>query len=290
MEIKYVGKISGGQDGAIWKNELFRFRANGACEVFDLRELTPEEPKELQPIARFTLDRAETIVPHSNAVCFGSEFFSPEDEYPLLYSNIYNNYANAEDQLMGVCCVYRLQKTGGEFKSTLVQLIQIGFCEDSIHWKAFEDKHGYRPYGNFVVDRDTSSYYAFVMRSKADGAAYFRFDLPSVRDGEIDSVYGVKKVVLNFEDAREFYHCPYHRFPQGAIAYGGRIYSTEGFSNDEKNHPAIRLISLEKQEQELYVDIMELGYTVEPEMIDFYMDECYYSDVHGNLYIIDFDV
>ena len=69
MEIKKIGKIGGGQDGAIWGDELFRFDARGNCAVYDLASLAgADADSELAPLARFTLDRAEEIAPHSNAV------------------------------------------------------------------------------------------------------------------------------------------------------------------------------------------------------------------------------
>ena len=39
---------------------------------------------ELTPVATLTLDRAEEIAPHSNAVCFGTEFAEEGDEFPLM--------------------------------------------------------------------------------------------------------------------------------------------------------------------------------------------------------------
>jgi hypothetical protein len=38
-----------------------------------------------------------------------------------------------------------------------------------------------------------------------------------------------------------------------------------------------------------YVDLLEKGYKIEPEIIDFYNGECYYSNAHGNLYTVNFD-
>ena len=94
MKIKQIAKIQNGQDGAIFGNQLFRFNTRGDSVVYDLSEMDPDNVKELQPIGRFVLDKSELIVPHSNAVSFGAEYFDPSDEYPLLYTNIYNNYAN----------------------------------------------------------------------------------------------------------------------------------------------------------------------------------------------------
>lgn len=287
MKIKQIAKILGGQDGVIWKDELFRFNKKGKGVVYDLGDIVPNQIDELEPFCSFILDKADVIVPHSNSVCWGSEFFDPSDEYPLLYSNIYNNYAKYDDKLIGVCCVYRLQRTETSFKTTLVQLIEIGFTDDPMLWKAYPDRDGVRPYGNFVVDREMGYYYAFVMRNEPLGTRYFKFKIPSLCDGEIDPIYGVRRVVLSHGDILDQFDCPYHRFIQGAIVHNNCIYSAEGFES-EIDRPAIRVIDLVKKREKLYLDLWEKGYRSEPEMIDFYGDICYYSDVKGNLYSLEF--
>lgn len=288
MKITQIAKISSGQDGAIRGNLLFRFDTRGKCTVYDLLDIETDTVKELEPIGSFVLDKAELIVPHSNSVCWGTEFYDPNDEYPLLYSNIYNNYAKSDEKLIGVCCVYRVERTEKDFKTTLVQLIEIGFTDDPSLWKAFPDRDGVRPYGNFVIDCEAGYYYAFVMRNEDLGTRYFKFKIPSLSEGESDPIYGVKRVVLTPEDICDQFDCPYHRYVQGAIAHGKNIYSTEGFHNDQINRPAIRIINLDEKTQERYIDLLEIGYRCEPEMIDFYGDTCYYSDAGGNLYSIEF--
>ena len=288
MKIKQIAKISGGQDGAIWHNHLFRFDTRGKCFVYDLLDIEADTVKTLEPIGSFVLDRSELIVPHSNSVCWGTEYYDTNDEYPLLYTNIYNNYAKSDDKLIGVCCVYRVERDEKNFKTTLVQLIEIGFTDDPSLWKAYPDRDGVRPYGNFVIDCEGGYYYAFVMRNEELGTRYFRFRIPSLAEGKLDPVYGVKKVVLKPEDICDRFDCPYHRYVQGAIAHGKYIYSTEGFHNDQVNRPAIRIIDLEQKMEERYLDLLEIGYLCEPEMIDFYDGSCYYSDAGGNLYSIEF--
>ena len=73
MKIRQIAKICGGQDGAIWKNLLFRFDTKGNCYVYDLKFLdtNSEALTELLVYSSFRLDRAEEIVPHSHSVCFG---------------------------------------------------------------------------------------------------------------------------------------------------------------------------------------------------------------------------
>ena len=287
MEITQVAKIRGSQDGAIYGNELFRFNHRGDCAVYNLSDIGNSAIDELAPISLFTLGDTDKIVPHNNAVFFGCEFYDESDEYPLLYTNVYNNYAKEEDKKIGVCCVYRLQRLADGHMAKLVQIIEIGFTEDATLWKAYPDRHCTRPYGNFVIDKDKRALYAFVMRDEELGTRYFRFDMPSVHDGVLDSRYDVKKVVLDTSDIREYFDCGYHRFIQGAALHNNKIYSTEGFHDDEINRPAIRIVDLDSKKEE-YIDVMNMGFSNEPEFIDFYNDVCYYSDAPGNLYVIDF--
>lgn len=284
MKIQKIGKISGGQDGAIYNGILFRFNHLGNGTATYLKDVRKDG--ETAPFATFALDKRELITPHSNAVFFGTEFFAEGDEFPLLYSNIYNNYSGKEDPLIGVCLVYRLMREGESFKTTLVQMIEIGFKENAALWKAYPDRHGVRPYGNFVIDRKTNGYYAYVMRSPEDGTRYFKFAIPAKDAGEIDPTYGVRRLVLTEEDILDSFDCPYHFYIQGGIAYEGKIYSTEGFAYSEENRPVIRVIDLEKQTQTDHADLMKMGYNEEPEMIDFSDEICYYSDAHGHLYTI----
>ena len=288
MKIKQIAKISSGQDGAIIHNQLFRFDTRGKCSVFNLLDIESDTIKELEPIGSFVLDKSDLIVPHSNSVCWGTEFYNKNDKYPLLYTNIYNNYVKSDNKLIGVCCVYRVEQMDKEFKTTLVQLIEIGFTDNSSLWKAYPDRDGVRPYGNFVIDRESGYYYAFVMRDEELGTRYFKFKIPSLAEGEGDPILGIKRVVLTPEDICKQFDCPYHRYIQGAIAHGKYIYSTEGFHNDQINRPAIRIIDLDNKMEERYIDLLNMGYQSEPEMIDFYNDICYYSDAGGNLYSIEF--
>lgn len=292
MKINSIATITGGQDGAIFGDYLFRFEHNGDARVYELAAINKAGGEKIAPVSLFKLDKYELICPHSNSTAFGSEYYEEGDEFPLLYSNIYNNYAKAEDPLKGVCCVYRIyreNKNENEFKSQLVQLIEIGFVEDASLWKMSEDKNSQRPYGNFTVDAEKNIYYGFVMREEAEGTRYFAFDLPHGRDGEADERFGVKKVVLNKEDIKEYFDTEHHLFVQGACCHKGKIYSLEGFTNSVNNPPAIRIIDLEQKKQVFYVRCEDFGCVIEPELIDFSGDVCYYADVRGNLYTVDFN-
>lgn len=102
-----------------------------------------------------------------------------------------------------------------------------------------------------------------------------------------EDALGIRRVVLTKEDVQDSFDCGYHRYIQGAILKGGRIYSTEGFNNDTDNRPAIRIVDLQKKTA-AYLDITALGYFEEPECIDFLGERCLYSDAVGNLYEITF--
>lgn len=265
MKITELGRIAGGQDGTIYNGMVFRFGHNGKCYVYGIDSLDIL-------VETFVLDRAEEIAPHCNAVVFGSERYSVEDEYPLLYANIYNNYADREDNLCGVTCVYRLWREDGHFKTKLVQTIRVGFTDDTL-WRS-ENVKDVRPYGNFVVDTNNNRYYGFVMRDEDKTTRYFAFTLPTLADGE--------SVVLTKDDVIEYFDTPYHNFIQGACYHDGKIYEVEGFN--ERIRPAIRIIDLAKKEQIFHADLYDEGLLHEPEFIDFSGDRCIYGDNQGNVF------
>lgn len=288
MNFKKIGRIVKGQDGAIWDHYLFRFKISGACFVYDLNDLHEKEDGELQEFATFRLDKSDILAPHSNAVMFGNEYYDPTDTYPLLYCNVYNNYKKAEDRREGLCCVYRLQQNGTAFTATLVQLIQIGFVNDHALWLSEREDGDARPYGNFTIDREKGIYYAFTMRDSYHTTRYFSFSLPRCRDGEMDNMYGVRKVTLTPADILDYFDCDYHHFVQGACTHNGEIYSLEGFTENVNNPAAFRLISPAEKAQKQCVMLADHNVDVEPELIDFRGDICYFADCYGNLYNIEF--
>lgn len=282
MNIKQIGNITDGQDGAVFGGLLFRFKTNGLCYVYNLNNLTIEKKSPIVSI--FTLDKADVIVPHSNSVVFGNEYYAEDDEFPLLYTNIYNNYSRCENKCIGVCCVYRIWREENEFKNRLVGLIEIGFTKDEL-WSSGDD---IRPFGNFVIDKEKGLYHAFTMRDNEEITRYFSFKLPKVSNGVMDNALGVKKITLKKEDIIDTFDTEYHRFIQGACCEKGKIYSLEGFSGDEVNPPAMRIISTNDKKQLECVYFGDFGLTIEPELIDFENNVCYYGDNHGNLYVIEF--
>ncbi len=288
MKFNYIGNIKKGQDGAIWDKYLFRFEGDGTCFVYNIDGIENNVQDTIPEYSTFMLDKAQILAPHSNSVTFSNKYYDSNDEFPLLYTNIYNNYAACEDRLVGVCCVYRITRDGNKFSSKLVQMIRIGFTEDSSLWCSM-DNLDVRPYGNFAVDRDNDKLYAFTMRDSENSTRYFSFDLPKIEDGVIDEKYGVKLLVLFKEDIKEYFDCEYHRFLQGACVHNGLVYSVEGFSGGSVNPPVLRIADFKNHALKQTVSLEEYGLISEPEFIDFRNGICFYSDNKGKLYTIDFD-
>ena len=278
MKLNQIGQIVYGQDGAVYGGYIFRFNHKSECTVYKTDNISV-------PYATFKLAKSDVINPHSNSVMFGNERYSDNDEFPLLYTNIYNNHASASDKLKGVTCVYRLEREGNNFKTTFIQMLEIGFTEDSI-WKS--EQGDVRPYGNFVIDSENSLYYAFTMRNEEPCTRFFSFSLPKANDGIYDENLGVKRVTLKKEDIIETFDIEYQHYLQGATLEKGIIYSLEGFSDDRNNPPAIRLIDTKTKKQIEVCFCADLGTWIEPEFIDFDNDICYYADCHGNLYNLTF--
>ena len=288
MNIRKIGSMGwGAQDGAVWGDFLFRFDHAGHCRVYDAKALdTDSEDIVLPQIAAFSLNGDDAVIPHCNAVTFGSTCFEAGDEFPLMYANVYNNYARAEDRRVGMCCVYRLQREGLTFHTMLVQLLKIGFADEKGLWLSEGDVSDVRPYGNFVVDRDAGLLHAFVMRDGDRTTRYFSFRLPDVTAGELSAEYGVPVAVLEASDILSQFDAPYHLYIQGACCHNGLIYSSEGFNADIP--PSLRIIDPTAKSQQDHANLAELGYPTEAEWIDFRGERCYYSDGCGDLFSVTF--
>ena len=272
---KVANITNGRQDGAVYGDYLFSFNSSGACKVYSADEF--------KLISEFTLDKADAIKPHCNAVCFGSYKYTEGDEFPLLYSNVYNSY-KTDRSYDGTCNVYRIVRNGTTFTSTLVQVIKIGFTDDTQRWSSAGGD--VRPYGNFVVDTDTNKLYAFTMRDGDKTTRFFSFKLPAVTDGTLDSTLGVNKVVLGVGDIIDSFSTEYFNYVQGATYYNGKIYSLEGFTDDATNKAALRVIDLATKTVCQKIDLYGMNLKPEPEAVYAYNGKVYYFDYTGSVYAV----
>ncbi len=277
MKFEYLFDTYVAQDGTIFGDELFRFDAFGNCRVYSVSEKTEK--------ARFRLERIDEWRPHSNAVCFGTEKFDENDEFPLLYSNVYNNYSKAEERREGCLCIYRLKRENEGFSAALVGVIRVGFVHDLSLWRSLEERADVRPYGNFVIDAEKNKMYAFVMRDKENVTRFFTFNIPKLSDGEVSD--GVSYVTLGKGDILDMFDTEYMRYMQGACAKNGVVYSVEGFAPGV-NPARFRVIDVEAKAVTHDVMLEDYELPKEPEFIDFHGEELFYSDATGKMYLVEF--
>ncbi len=278
-DFKYtnLGSIGAWQDGAIFGGKLFVLNGGGSGAVYDLSTAAK--------LCSFTLDKTDVLKPHANSVCFGSTYYAAGDKYPLLYVNVYNNYASAADRMEGTCCVYRLTEENGTFSTQLVQVIRIGFTEDLNLWKSKENNGDVRPYGNFAVDTDENKLYAFVMRDADKTTRFFRFALPELSAGSYSDAYGCNVVTLESGDIEQQFDTEYFSYMQGAGYYDGKIISAEGFHSGSGSEPALHIVDLAAQKVSETHHPAEAGLFAEPEVVcaDPATGAVYYAAADGML-------
>ena len=275
-KMEQVGTMGNTQDGAIFQNYLMRFNASGVGQVYDM-----ETSRFLGMIA-LDNSRMSKFKPHSNCVCFGSTYYADGDAFPLLYSNAYNNYDAKVDRRLGTVGAYRVTYENKRFDAQLVQVIRIGFYDDKDLWMSGigADKS---PYGNMVVDTDNGKLWFFVTRDTNKTTRFFCFDIPDVNDGEYSEDFGAKLVVLQKEDIVDMFDVPYSYYLQGACYHDGKIYSTEGMGTGVSPN-VIRIIDLNNKAEDCVIDFYANRYWKEPEFVDFFNGECYYSDFTTSMY------
>ena len=272
--LKKVANIATGrQDGAVYGGYLFSLNSSGICKVYSTDTY--------KAVTEFVLYKSDVIMPHSNSVCFGSYKYAETDEFPLLYCNVYNTYKN-DRSYDGMCCVYRIQRNGSSFFSSLVQIIKVGFTNDTQKWSS--PGGDTRPFGNFVVDTDNNRLYAFTMRDADKSTRFFAFPLPAPTDGTLDSATGALKVTLNAADVVDSFQTPYFNYIQGATYHGGKIYSLEGFTDNATNRAALKVVDLAAKQLCETIDLYGMNLKTEPEIVYVLDGKGYYSDVSGNIY------
>lgn len=262
-----LGNIKKMQDGATYGNNLIEMDSSNHGIVYDINSY--------EEIGTITLDK--TISMHSNSVCFGAEKYDEQDEFPLMYTNVYNNYSSDEDRREGICGVFRLVKdVPGNYYGQLVQLIKIGFTEDLSLWKSKKDGSDFRPYGNFVVDTDNNRLYAYVMRDSEQITRFFEFECPTVDKSETYT-----NIVLGKEDIISSFDLVFYSALQGVTYFDGMLYSLDGFQN-----AMIHVVNLKEQCLYATLKLSEMGMAYEPEAIFSMENSVVFANSTGNVYRI----
>lgn len=276
-----LGSIGSWQDGAIWGGKLFVLGGSGSGAVYD--------PDTLTKLGTLTLGSTDVLKPHANSVSFGNAFYAPGDKYPLLYVNVYNNYASEADRKEGTCCVYRITESGDSFSGELVQVISIGFTEDLGLWKSKENNGDVRPYGNFAVDAANGKLWAFVMRDAELTTRFFRFDLPAPEAGTYSEIYRCNLVTLEVGDIEAQFDTAYFHYLQGCTLRDGKLLSLEGFHSGGSAAPKLRVVDLTGKTLEVTYDLALSGLTKEPEVVcaDPETGKLFYAAADGVLRVLD---
>ena len=236
------------QDGCIYNDVLFLFSSNGLCTIFNISNK--------QMICSSQLPTYKGYCPHSNSVSFGKKFCDT-DTYPLLYSNIYNNYPNIADSF-GMCLVYRIiDETLFEFK--LMQVIKIGFTNDANLW--YDNSDNASPYGNFLICGDDLWVYVNIFGSSI--TRFFSFKTPAIIVSD-----DIDFCILTKDNIQEMFDTDLFKYIQGGTSRGTNLVSLEGFGT-ELSPSFLRIISLTTKT----IQSIDLGFylnTLEPEFVSFY--------------------
>lgn len=235
-----------GQDSACYGDNYITFGGSGYYEMYTMNgDLLKSST---------ALDQVATIAPHANCVCFGTEKYDPDDNYPLLYVNAYNTAGLPQ----GACYVYRLLNN---MTTSLQQTILIDFVSDPI-WAG--DGHSVRPYGNFIIDTDSNKLYAYVMIDSLNVTRFFKFDLPELSDGAT--------VHLTQADIEDYFDIEWMYYMQGACYFNGKIYATCGFSTAD-----CKLYAVDLATKKVTSIVPMGGFVGEPESAFVYDDTLYVS-------------
>lgn len=252
------------QDGCIFNDTLFLFNSIGTCYVYNIND-------NYSLICETALPDYCGFVPHSNCVCFGSKV-DDSDDFPLLYTNVYNNYSN-NPYSYGMCFVYRIFVQGYNYQFNLVQVIKLSFSNDNTLWN--DDSFNISPFGNFLIDNDKLIVYLNIFSTSK--TRFFVLPLPTISNElfvEIDS-----HEICYFIDTQLF------KYIQGGTIHNKCILSLEGFGTID--FPAVlRIINLNnKLLRTVFLDCI-IG-EKEPEFISIYNEYLFIGEHNGEIFSFD---
>lgn len=242
--------LGGGQGGAIYNNKLVWGNSAGAVNIRDI--VTGEE--------KTVSIGNSTTSPHMNVVFFEKNIRSGLS-YPYLYTNAYNNLNLPK----GTCYAYSISD---DLNLTLEQTISIGFTDDEIWTDGDSD---IRPYGNFIMNTDTGALWVYTLLDTHNVTRFFRFRKPSATEANI---------ILTKSDIVETFDVPYFNTIQDNCYFNNKIYILSGASNNAYLH----VIDLTQRKEVSTVNLSEIGWRFEPEMIDVYNGHLFIGNAEKELY------
>ena len=235
-EIMPLTGSSGSQGGDCWGDYFFQFWSNNRLvRVFDL-----SRKEMVQTIYIPESQRGFISDCHCNVVCFGTEYYDPEDPFPLIY--VSTGYTS-EDGYAGALA-YRITQDQGKFSITLVQTIKL--------------KTG--SWTEFIPAGDD----AFICHTGP--RIIYKVKMPRWEEGD---------VVLDPKSAIDTYKFSPQQFSsrnQDRSLYQGRIAVASGVPGSQEKSVLI-VLNLEEQERERIYNFTESGLEKESESIFVWRDE-----------------
>ena len=223
------------QGGDCWGDYFFQFATNNSVvRIYNLFTKTLE-----QTLSIPTSQRGFVSNCHGNTAKFGTEYYDPEDLFPLMYVSTGYSSGGYTGAL-----VYRIVQHQGVFFITLVQTIKFPVVGNS-SWTEFipADKYAYLCYTSERV--------------------IYKFEMPKLKDGDI---------ILCRESALETYQfTPQPSWMatsrnQDRLFYKGKIAFISGVPGSGEASVFI-LLNLENREREMIVDFKKIGLKDESESI-----------------------
>ena len=239
-----------GQGGACYDKYFFQgYQNNAAIGIYNL-----ESKRSLGKIDITDPTPSSNI--HVNTINFGSQRFSEDDFFPLLYVSSGYCIKVGEDKCSFIY-VYRImrdvQSDGAEkFSVSLIQTIKLkGFD----HWT------------EGIIDNDHCILWVKYAANGAEGPdRYASFYLPLFSIGDTDIF--LKDHIVDFSVKAQ----PFTSSNQGHLYYNDRIFLVSGTTPTTQKLAFIVINTLTKS-RELVIDLAEIGLRDEPENLFFYRDQ-----------------
>jgi len=229
------------QGGDCWGDIFFQFTAaNHIVRIYDLSKKSLIQECQIEES-----DRGFVPSCHCNTVSFGSTYFDPNDEFPLIYVSTGYSLGGYSGVL-----VYRITKNENLFKFTLIQTIRF-------------PKMLKPTWVEFVPHKDCCYLCCTGIWS------IYKMFLPSVDDGD---------VILNYEDANS---CYFFSSPpswmltsrnQDRIYKDSKVIYISGVPQSGEASVLV-VLDLDNQLYEYILDFKEIGLYSEPESIFIWKDK-----------------
>lgn len=222
------------QGGDCWGDFFFQFVTNNSIvRVYNL--LTR---KLIQTVSIPPDQQGFVANCHCNTVCFGSEYYDQNDEFPLIYvSTGYSSkgYTGA--------LVYRITRKNDLFSLSLVQTIR--FPVEKTSWTEFV----------------TAGEYAYLCYTSE--RVIYKVPMPKLNEGDIIIDRGMALETYQFTPQPDWMSTSRN---QDRLFYQGNIVYITGVPQ-AKEASAFVVLNLEKRERERIVDFIELGLRSESESL-----------------------